>query len=89
MKRYKLKAVRTPVITAVQITDSNFDNPHPNPEHVIGVAYDPVERYAIIDRFFDEQYGKIGNWLLCKDNLPDCFINNREFERNYEEDLND
>lgn len=82
MKRYKTKAV----ITAVQITDSTFDNPHPNREHVIGVTYHPVGRFAVIDRFYDEVYGQVGDWLLCKDNLPYRFITNEAFNRDYKDD---
>jgi hypothetical protein len=38
------------VVEAVQITDATFDDDHPNPEHVIGVVYDPIERCALIER---------------------------------------
>jgi hypothetical protein len=30
-------------IEAVQLTASTFDAPHPNPEHIAGVIYDPSQ----------------------------------------------
>lgn len=45
MKKFRKKPV---VIEAVQIRPSTFDDPHPNPEHVHGVRYDPIKRCAMI-----------------------------------------
>ena len=40
----KFKEKTGVVDEAVQITDATFDTPHPNPEHIQGVIYDPVNR---------------------------------------------
>jgi hypothetical protein len=53
------------VIDAVQITDSTFDAPHPNNEHVFGVIYDPVNRVARIRTLEGEMIGNIGDWIIC------------------------
>ncbi len=56
-----MRYVRKPrIVEAVQITDSTFDAPHPNPEHVKGVIYDPVSRTVRIN----DTEGEIGDWLL-------------------------
>lgn len=52
------------VVEAVQITDSTFDTPHPNDEHLKGVVYDPVNRCAIIKTLEGEMRGDIGDWLI-------------------------
>lgn len=57
-KEYKVKAV--------QITDSTFDDPHPNADHVVGVIYDPLERRAIIKETDEtvELSAYVGDWLV-------------------------
>lgn len=76
---------RPVVIEAVQITNATFDAPHPNPEHVCGVRYDPVRREAHIRTLEGEMVGALGDWIItgvkgehypCK---PDIF------EATYEE----
>lgn len=59
--KYRKKPV---VIEAVQITDATFDNPHPNPEHVPGVVYDPVNRQALIQTLEGTMVGNIGDWII-------------------------
>ena len=59
--KYRKKPV---VIEAVQITDATFDDPHPNPEHIVGVIYDPIPRQAIIKTLEGEMRGNIGDWII-------------------------
>ncbi len=55
---------RPVVIEAVQITDSTFDAPHPNPEHVIGPVYDPVQRCVFIETLEGIMRGDLGDWII-------------------------
>lgn len=77
MGLYRKKPV---VIEAVQITDRTFDAPHPNPEHVAGVIYDPICRCVRINTLEGEMRGDLGDWIItgvkgehypCK---PDIFL---------------
>lgn len=52
------------VIEAVQITDSTFDAPHPNPEHIPGVTYDPLQRCVFINTLEGCMRGNIGDWII-------------------------
>lgn len=71
MPKFRKKPV---VIEAVQITDSTFDLPHPNPEHIRGVTYDPVKRCAFINTLEGRMRGDIGDWIIrgVKDELYPC-----------------
>lgn len=69
---------------AVQITNNTFDAPHPNPEHIIGLTYDPVHRQVLIPTPEGTMIGNVGDWIitgvngehyLCK---PDIFENTYE-----------
>lgn len=59
--KYRKKPV---VIEAVQITNATFDAPHPNPEHLAGVIYDPVKREARIKTLEGEMTGSMGDWII-------------------------
>jgi hypothetical protein len=61
MKQYRKKPV---VIEAVQLTDSAFDAPHPNPEHVVGVTYDPLWRRAYIDTLEGRMVAQVGDYII-------------------------
>lgn len=61
MAKYRKKPV---VIEAVQITDNTFDAPHPNPEHVEGVVYNPVNRNVHIRTLEGVMIGNIGDWII-------------------------
>lgn len=61
MKKFRKKPV---VIEAVQITDATFDNPHPNPDHIPGVVYDPRDRTVHIHTLEGEMTGQIGDWII-------------------------
>jgi hypothetical protein len=82
MAKFRKKPV---VVEAIQITDSTFDGPHPNPEHIKGVIYDPVDRCVDIPTLEGIMCGRVGDWIItgvkgehypCK---PDIF------EATYEE----
>lgn len=60
-KEFRKKPV---VIKAVQLTDNAFDGPHPNPEHVPGIVYDPVTRTAQIDTLEGTMRAEIGDWII-------------------------
>lgn len=59
--RYRKKPV---VIEAVQLLDSAFDGPHPNPEHIPGVKYSPKARCALIDTLEGTMRVNIGDWII-------------------------
>lgn len=61
MQKFRKKPV---VIEAVQVTDSTFDAPYPNPEHVPGVVYDPVKRCAAIKTLEGEMRANLGDWII-------------------------
>ncbi|WP_407155148.1 hypothetical protein [Bradyrhizobium sp. STM 3557] len=61
MKTYRSGTV---IVEAVQITDDTFDAPHPNPELVIGVIYDPIQRNARIETKTGTQIANIGDWIV-------------------------
>jgi len=52
------------VVEAVQITDSTFDAPHPNQEHVAGLIYDPVLRIVFVERPYGMISGHVGDWIV-------------------------
>lgn len=52
------------VIEAVQITDATFDAPHPNPEHITGVIYDPIKRQVEIPTLEGTMIGSLGDWII-------------------------
>ena len=59
--KYRKKPV---VIEAVQLTDATFDAPHPNPEHIPGVIYDPVLRCAFIDTLEGRMTASLGDFII-------------------------
>lgn len=61
MAKFRKKPV---VIEATQITANTFDAPHPNPEHIIGVIYDPERRCAFIDTLEGRMRANIGDWII-------------------------
>ena len=52
------------VVEAVQLTDSTFDAPHPNVEHLSGVIYDPIQRCAFIDTREGRMRADMGDWII-------------------------
>jgi len=61
MNKYRKKPV---VIEAVQVTDATFDGRHPNPEHVEGLAYDPILRQVIIETLEGTMRASLGDWII-------------------------
>ena len=82
MKSYRKKPV---VIQAVQITSQMFDGPHPNPEHIPGVLYDPILRCVFIETLEGTHRGNIGDWIIrgVKGELYPC--KSEIFSMTYEE----
>lgn len=52
------------VIEAVQLTASAFDGPHPNPEHLPGVLYVPLDRCAFIHTLEGTMRADLGDWII-------------------------
>lgn len=61
MRKFRKKPV---VIEAVQVTDSTFDAPHPNDEHVRGVIYDPIKRQVYIKTLEGTMTASVGDWII-------------------------
>jgi len=68
-------------VEAVQITDSTFDAPHPNHEHVAGVGYDPRERIA---RLRDGSVGLVGDWIIVDEAGTPYVLTDLAFRRRYD-----
>lgn len=61
MEKFRKKPV---VVEAVQITETTFNAPHPNPEHVIGVIYDPLKCQVEIPTLEGVMIGNLGDWII-------------------------
>lgn len=82
MKKFRKKFN---VVEAVQITDATFDAPHPNPEHLEGVTYDPVARRVLVDLGGgDYQMGDIGDWLTVNASGKASVCTKRAFEEQFD-----
>ncbi len=51
-------------VEAIQITNETFDAPHPNPDHIPGIVYDPIRRTATITTLEGEMVGNLGDWII-------------------------
>lgn len=60
MKQYRKKPV---VIEAVKITEKTFSLV-PNPEHLTGVIYDPVNKRVFIDTPEGTMQGNLGDYII-------------------------
>ena len=81
MKKYRKGSA---VVEAVQITHSTFDAPHPNPEHVIGVIYDPRKRQVIFETIKGKPVGKLGDWIVRGAKGELCPVKDNVFRTSYE-----
>jgi hypothetical protein len=61
MPKFRKKPVE---IEAVQVTDATFDAPHPNPEHIAGIVYDPINRCALIKTLEGTMRADLGDWII-------------------------
>jgi hypothetical protein len=61
MAKFRKKPV---VIEAVQVTRETFDAPHPNPEHIKGLQYDPVNRAVFIKTLEGVMRAELGDWII-------------------------
>lgn len=60
MGRYRKKPI---VIDAVQITEETF-SVVPNPDHIIGVLYNPVNKTVAIPTREGTMTGNLGDWII-------------------------
>lgn len=74
-RKFRKKPV---VIEAVQITTDTFKYDHPNPAHIRGVVYDPVNLCVYVKTLEGEMRGDITDWIIrgvkgelypCKDEI--------------------
>lgn len=61
MSKFRKKPV---VIEAVQITEKTFTDDHPNPEHVVGVCYNPLTLTASVETLEGMMTGRVGDWII-------------------------
>jgi hypothetical protein len=73
------------VVDAVQITNDTFDGPHPNPEHIKRVVYDPVDRCVDIPTLEGIMTGRMGDWIVTGVKGEVYPVKNDIFEATYEE----
>lgn len=52
------------VIDAVQVTNDTFDAPHPNPEYIAGLVYDPLNRCVFIKTLEGTMCASLGDWII-------------------------
>jgi hypothetical protein len=72
------------VIEAVQLTESTYTADHPNPEHVIGVLYDPRTMTAQVETLEGTMTGNLGDWLITGVAGEHYFCKPDIFETTYE-----
>ncbi len=82
MKRFRKKSIE---VDAVQITDSTFDAPRPNPEHVPGVTYDPRMRRIRLDVYGQWETSRNGEWIVRDEEGNLTVWTNSEFREQFEE----
>ena len=63
MAKFKLRT-KPVVVDATQITNDTFDAPHPNPDHIVRVVYDPMQRCAFIDTREGRTRADLGDWII-------------------------
>lgn len=61
MMKFRKKPV---VIEAVLVTNATFDDPHPNPTHLVGPTYDPVQRCVFISTLEGVMRANVGDWII-------------------------
>lgn len=81
MSQFRKKPV---VIEAVQITLETFLGEHPNPEHVIGVLYDPRDMTASVETLEGTMTGRLGDWIITGVKGEHYFCKPDIFEQTYE-----
>lgn len=64
MTKFKLRTKPIVIVDATQITDDTFDADHPNPDHIVGVVYDPMQRCAFIDDHDGQMRADRGDWII-------------------------
>jgi len=61
MAKFRKKPI---VVEAVQITERTFSDPHPNPEHIMGLIYDPIKKEVRIPTLEGIMTGTLGDWII-------------------------
>lgn len=70
---------------AERITDATFDDPHPNPTHIVGVVYDPITRRVWVSTRAGGQPGQVGNWILeRRHGVPPFIMSDEVFREQFE-----
>lgn len=81
MQKFRKKPV---VIEAVQITGAMFDDSHPNPEHIIGLIYNPRHKNVTIPTLEGVMRGEVGDWIIKGVNGELYPCKNDIFQKTYE-----
>ena len=77
--------VRKPLIVhAVQITEETFSRPHPNPDHVPGVMYNPITKTAEVFTGGGQRTLDIGDWIVDFAPGDRRVFTDDAFRRNYD-----
>ena len=68
------------------VTDETFDAPHPNPDHMTGLLFDPISRTVTLDNPCDEdeRVAKIGDVIIRRGTF-DSIWPRELFEGRYEQ----
>lgn len=61
MAKYRKRPL---VVEAVQLTDADFDAPHPFAGHIKGVIYCPITRTAEIYTLEGVMRASVGSWII-------------------------
>lgn len=76
---------RPQVVTAVQITNRTFDDPHPNPEHIVGALYDPRSRTCAVVSDNGIVKAALNDWVVVFPDGAMRVFSDRSFRTHYEE----
>ena len=74
-------------VEAMIVDDALFDDPHPNPNHMTGMVFDPQARNVTLDNPFDEdeRVAKVGDVVVRHAGGWDSIWPRDSFERQFVE----
>jgi len=75
VKRY----THTITFDAVQITDDDFDGPHPNSKHIRGVEYIPRTKTVLIRVGIVRYSGGVGDWICLNLETGELYTTTKSF----------
>lgn len=85
--KYRCKScVENRVVDAFQITERTFTDPHPNPEHVAGIVYDPTNFLAKHKEHGAITIGRLGDWIIVEKNGDVAIYRAAYFSKNFEKE---